>query len=206
MHATLALLAALSAECPPYVQTAVGGDYYNGEDARKLPVVENFHFTPQVEMLVRGQSGPLGGDIAYTLDHFPNHPRALAAMARLGLRLRSQQPHGAPRTIECYFERAIGFRPADGEALAVYGAYLLALKRDEEAAQRLNAAVAAQPSNAAAWYNLGLAHMRRKDYPAALEAAHKAAGLGYPLPGLRRQLQAAGKWREPESLDPVVAH
>lgn len=206
MSSTLILLAALAADCPPYAKGATGGDYYNADDAKGLAVVEQFHFGPPVEALQRGMTGMLGSDIGYTLEHFPNHPRALGAMARLGLRLRQAQVPGAHHSVECYFQRAVAFVPGDGATRALYGAYLLALKRDGDAAGQLQAAVGAQPGNAAAWYNLGLAQVRLKDWPAALEAAHKAYAQGFPLPGLRRQLEAAHAWRDPESLDPVVAH
>lgn len=206
MTAYLILLAALAADCPPYTKGATGGDYYNGDDAKGLGVVESFHFGPQVEALQRGMSGTIGGDISYTLEHFPNHPRALAAMARLGLRTRKIQPPGAERTVECYFQRAVAFVPGDGATKALFGAYLLALRRDKDAIGQLQAALQAQPGNAATWYNLGLAQVRQKQWPEALAAAHKAYGLGFPLPGLRQQLKAAGEWRETGSLDPVVAH
>lgn len=206
MPGYLILLAALAADCPPYAKGGTGGDYYNAEDAKGLTVVEAYHFGPPVEALQRGMSGSLGGDIAYTLEHFPNHPRALAAMARLGLRLGKPQAPGARHSVECYFQRAIDFAPRDGAARALFGAYLLSLRRDAEAVEQLQAAVEAQPGHAAAWYNLGLAHVRRKAWPAALAAAHKAYALGFPLPGLRQQLKAARQWHEPESLDPVVAH
>jgi Tfp pilus assembly protein PilF len=206
MSGYLILLAALAAECPPYNKGSTGGDYHNAEDAKGLAVVEQFHFGPQVEALRRGMTGSLGSDIGYTLEHFPNHPRALAAMARLAL--RSKMPHvpGARHSVECYFERALAYLPDDGATRALFGAYLLSLKRNEEAAKQLQAAVDAQPDNAVAWYNLGLAHVRGKAWPRALAAAHKAYALGFPLPGLRQQLQAAREWREADSLDPVVAH
>ncbi|WP_426161569.1 ABC transporter permease [Pseudoduganella sp. R-34] len=206
MPAYLILLAALTADCPPYSKGATGGDYYDAEDAKGLAVVETFHFGPQVEALQRGMSGTLGGDIGYTLEHFPNHPRALSAMARLALRTKQAQAPGAHHTVECYFQRAIAFAPKDGATRALFGAYLLSLRRDADAIEHLQAALQAQPGNAAAWYNLGLARVRQKDWPAALDAAHKAYGLGFPLPGLRQQLKAAREWREADSLDPVVAH
>ena len=206
MPAYLILLVALASDCPPYSKGATGGDYYDLEDAKGLNVVETFHFGPQVEALQRGMSGSIGGDIGYTLEHFPNHPRALSAMARLGLRIKKNQAPGAHHSVECYFQRAIDFVPKDGAARALFGAYLLSLRRDADAIEQLQAALQVQPGNAAAWYNLGLAKVRQKEWPAALEAAHKAYGLGFPLPGLRQQLKAAREWREAESLDPVVAH
>lgn len=195
-----------AAQCPPYEKGSIGGDYHDAADARGLPVVEQYHFQPQVEMLLRGQTGPLGGDIGYTLDHFPNHPRALAAMARLALKTKSPHPHGARFSVECYFERATGFRPGDGNVRALYGAYLMAHGRDKDAIVQLEAAVESAPGNAGAWYNLGLLEMRRQRSKEALAAAHKAYGLGFPLPGLRRRLKAAGAWQDPPSLDAVLAH
>jgi Tfp pilus assembly protein PilF len=206
MTGLLILLAALATDCPPYAKGTTGGDYYNADDAKGLSVVEAYHFGPQVETLQRGMSGSLGGDISYTLEHFPNHPRALTAMARLGLRLKKTHAAGARYPVECYFERAIAFVPNDGATRALFGAYLLSQRRDADATGHLQAAVAAQPGDAAAWYNLGLAQVRQKNWQAALNAAHKAYGLGFPLPGLKRQLKLAREWSEAESLDAVVAH
>jgi Tfp pilus assembly protein PilF len=206
MQGFLILLAALAADCPPYSKGATGGDYYNAEDAKGLTVVETFHFGPQVESLQRGMTGMIGADLGYTLEHFPNHPRALAAMARLALRSKTPRAPGAPLTVECYFQRALAYVPSDGATRALYGAYLLSMKRDAEAVEQLQAALEFQETNAAAWYNLGLAQVRLKDWPAALASARKAYGQGFPLPGLRQQLKAAGQWREAESLDPMVAH
>ena len=206
MQGFLMLLAALAADCPPYAKGTTGGDYYNADDAKGLSVVETYHFGPQVEALQRGMSGTVGGDIGYTLEHFPNHPRALASMARLALRAKKPQGPGATLSADCYFRRALAFVPADGATRALFGAYLLSLRRDSEAVEQLQAALEAQPANATAWYNLGLAQARQKDWPAAMTAAHQAYALGFPLPGLRQQLKSAGQWREPDSLDPVVAH
>jgi hypothetical protein len=47
------------------------------------------------------------------------------------------------------------------------------------------------------WYNLGLAYVEIKRYPEALEAAHKAYALGFPLPGLRDRLKSVNAWKEP---------
>ena len=44
-------------------------------------------------------------------------------------------------------------------------------------------------------YNLGLIYLELGDADRALEQAHAAYALGYPLPGLRNRLQRMGKWR-----------
>ncbi|MES2739982.1 MAG: tetratricopeptide repeat protein [Pseudomonadota bacterium] len=188
------------ADCPPYSAHNTGGDYTDPNDRAKLAVVEQFHFTAPVENLLRGISGTLGDDISYTLEHFPNHHRALAALAKLGLREKAPQPRGAKYTIGCFFERAIGFKSADPAVRTVYGAYLLASGQHEAALLQLREAARLDPDNPTTNYNLGLMYVKKKDYALALEHAHKAYGLGFPLPGLKNQLTAAGRWREPSAV------
>ena len=186
-----------AAACPPYVKGSTGGDYTNAEDRKGLSVVEQFHFSRAVETLTQGMTGSLGGDISYTLEHFPNHHRALASMAKLGLRLKSAQPHGARYTVSCYFERAIAFAPHDVTARMVYGSYLLATGQDAMALEQLDAASRLAPEQATIQYNLGLMYVKKKEYEKASAHAQKAYALGFPLPGLKNKLKAAGKWKEP---------
>lgn len=189
------------ANCDPYVRQSPGGDYTNPEDRQGLAIVEQFHFTPNVEHLVRGESAALGGDIDYTLRHFPNHHRALAAMAKLARRDKSAKPNGATYPVACYFERAIGFRPDDAIVRMIYGSYLLSAKQDEAALFQLREAARFSPENGTIHYNLGLLYAKKKDYAQANEHAGKAYELGFPLPGLRNKLVAAGQWRPSPARD-----
>ncbi|MBB3220082.1 tetratricopeptide repeat protein [Pseudoduganella umbonata] len=189
-------LARAAADCPAFNNTVSGGDYTNAEDRQKLDVVERFHFTPQVERLERGQSGYLVDDIGYTLDHFANHHRALTAMARLAVREKSSRPKGAKYSIECYFDRAIRFRPDDSRVRAIFGGYLLVLGQEEAALTQLQEAARLEPNNATNQYNLGLLHLRRKNFDKARQAAKRAYELGIPLPGLKNKLVAAGQWKD----------
>lgn len=183
-------------DCPAYVKHDPGGDYTNPEDRQGLAVVENFHFTQNVERLVRGASGALGADISYTLEHFPNHHRALAAMSRLALRDKNRKPHGARYTIECFFDRALRYRPDDARVHALFGAYLLALGQTDAALEQLEHSARLEPENPTAHYNLGLLYVKKKDYDKARSSAQKAYGMGFPLPGLKNKLTAAGEWRD----------
>lgn len=193
----LACVTAHAAEdCPAYIKHDPGGDYTNADDRQGLAVVENFHFTANVERLVRGASGQLGADISYTLEHFPNHHRALAAMTRLSLRDKNRKPHGARYTIECYFERALRYRPDDARVHALYGSYLLVLGQTAGALEQMEHAARLAPDDATAHYNLGLLYVKTKDYDKARACAQKAYSMGFPLPGLKKQLAAAGEWRE----------
>jgi Tfp pilus assembly protein PilF len=182
--------------CPPYTKGMVGGDYRNAVDRAGLSVVEQFHFTPQVEHLVRGTSGSVGADISYTLEHYPNHPGALSSMARLALRSKTAQPAGAKFSAACFFSRAIGFRPDDAQVRSLFGAYLLSLKQNDAALLQFEEAARLAPDDAVTRYNLGLLYVRSKDYDKAREAANAAYAKQFPLPGLRNQLKAAGQWRD----------
>ena len=170
-------------------------DYYVDKD--KLPVVERHHFTPNVEFLRKELTSTFGGDIDYTLRAFPNHPRALAAMIRLGEREESEKPRGTNYTIFCYLERAIRFRPEDGTARLMLGTYLVKHKRRSDAAEHLDVAVSNAGENANLHYNLGLVFFDLQEYEKARQHAQKAYGLGYDLPGLRKKLERVGKWAAP---------
>ena len=49
-----------------------------------------------------------------------------------------------------------------------------------------------------------MSHLKKKEYEKASAHAQKAYALGFPLPGLKNKLKAAGKWREPEPAPAVV--
>ncbi|MDB5936861.1 MAG: hypothetical protein JWQ01_4205 [Massilia sp.] len=164
------------------------------EHSDSFDLVEGGHFTPDVENGIRGSSGAIGGDLDYTLRAIPNHHRALATMARVAVRTKTLQVAGAKYPVECYFERATRFQPNDGGVKAEYGNYLYAMGKTEGAFQMFREAAALSPENATINYNLGLAYFQKKDYNNALLYAKKAYSLGFPLPGLKNKLAAAGKW------------
>ena len=196
------LLASL-ASAAVHAQGACGGfennfgpfDYYAHPD--KHSIVERFHFTPDVENLIRGSSNAHpGGDIAYTLRAFPNHPRALNAMARLSTKESRAQPQGSTYTVDCWIERGMRFRPKDAMVPMLYGLHLLRVNRTSEALKYLESARNSGIQDANLHYNLGLAYVKLKRYDEAMTEARKAYAMGFPLPGLRNQLQRAGKWRD----------
>lgn len=168
------------------------GDYRSG--GARLELVERFHFTPEVEKLIKGKSSPIGSDIDYTLRHFPNHHRALMAMANLALREKVPRASSTNYSVECYFDRAIRFMPDDGKVRMIYGIYLSKLGKSDKAIEQLNEALQLHPDNANINYNLGLIYFQKKDYERAKTYARKAYELGFPLPGLKNKLAAAGKW------------
>lgn len=174
-----------------------GGDYTNSDHRKyKLPIVEKFHFTPNVENLIKGNSGHLGGELTYTLERFPNHHRALVSFAKLGLRDKTPKPIGSRFSVECAFDRALRYKPGDGTVRMIYGNYLTKLGKNGEALEQLKEAISLQPEDPTINYNLGLLYMQKKDYEQAKTYAKKAYELGFPLPGLKNQLMQAGKWED----------
>jgi tetratricopeptide (TPR) repeat protein len=178
------------------VGAGAGGDYTNSEYKGNLKTVEAYHFTPNIENLRYGNSGALGGELSYTLMMFPNHHRALAAFGKLSLRDKTLKPVGARYSVECFFDRAIRFKPSDGVVRMIYGDYLQKTGQTDKALEQLKEAVNLQPENPNINYNLGLFYMQKKDYEQAKIYAKKAYELGFPLPGLKNKLMEAGKWED----------
>jgi tetratricopeptide (TPR) repeat protein len=170
-------------------------DYLKRNEFRdNFSLVESAHFTPEVEKLIRGNTATIGGDLDYTLRAIPNHHRALASIAKLGLREKTTRVNGTKWSVECYFDRAIRFRPDDAGVRNLYGGYLYKLGRMNDAIDQLGEAVKLDPENGTANHNLGLVYFENKNYEKAAFHAKKADALGFPLPGLKKRLIEMGKW------------
>lgn len=172
-------------------------DYTNPSHFReKLPVVEQYHFSREQELSTFKPNSKQGVDFDYTLRAFPNHHRALMALVRW---LKNHEAEAWPGKMraECYFHRALAWRPRDSVARMIFGLYLHQNKRLQEAEYQYQTAIKVQPDYAEAHYNLGLLYAEQKSWPQALAEAHKAYALNYPLPGLKKRLIDAKQWREP---------
>ncbi len=175
------------------LKNAYGPFDYRDPTARaaKLPVVEDYHFTPDVESLRKGSTSYLAmGDIDYTLRAFPNHPRALASMARWAL-MGGTFPNPDIPSAECYFERAIAFAPDDPAVRVIYGGYLYRRHKPKEALQQYETALRIAPQSPEINYDAGLLYVDLGDLPRAKQCAKIAYDAGYPLPGLRMKIAAA---------------
>lgn len=186
----------LDPECGNPFVSAVGPFDYRIEQGANRKIVEDYHFAPRVESLISGQSGSLGGDIDYTLRAFPNHHRALVSMMNLGGRLKSERPVGSQFSVECYFKRAITFRPDDHVARMLYAKYLSSTARKLEATRQLEYTTEQTKDNGFAQFNVGLLYMEMGEFEKALAQAHAAQRLGFEGSKLRERLMAAGKWAD----------
>jgi hypothetical protein len=169
-------------------------DYVDPVDrADKLPVVEAYHFTPDVEQLRRGKSSSsIANDIDYTLRAFPNHHRALNSLATYVL--RGGRMGGAHYSVDCYFDRAIRWRPEDPVVRMIYANFLQKRKDADGARAQFETALKLAPTSPEVNYNAGLFFFQQGNYSAARECAHVAYAGGYPLPGLKNKLIQAGHW------------
>ena len=194
--ATSALAESPSNYCGPLKGRHYGPFDYRLRSTFNIEIVETAHFTPEVEAGVSGSSSYLGDDLSYTLIAIPNHPRALNTMAKLGLRDKKVKVDHAKYPVACYFDRAIRFAPDDGTVRALYGSYLMAQGKLDEAQGMFAAAVNLSPEDATINYNAGLLYFKKKNYEKAMLYAKKAYDQDFPLPGLKKMLQQAGKWDE----------
>lgn len=170
---------------------------YRTATQRQKQAVESIHFTPDVEALRGGAtSSRVGADISYTLHAFPNHPRALLAMMRLAESQKKLKPRGATYSLDCYFERAIRFRPDDPNVRTIFGAFLLKHGKPEAAVKQLEVAEQHASGSGNVSYNLGLAYFDLKDYEKAREYAKRAREQGFNLDGLENKLKRIGQWKD----------
>lgn len=199
---TLAQLApgagTVPSECGgPDIRNSYGPfDYTNPTHFReKLPIVEAYHFTLEVESLEAGATGTHpGGDLDYTLRAFPNHHRALYAMGRYQLMHNTVIAPEARWTADCYFQRAIAFRPDDGVARMIYGIFLAKSGNLDQAMDQYSVALEIIPGSGELHNNVALLHISMEDYAAARVHASRAQELGFPLPGARGRLERLGEW------------
>lgn len=170
------------------------------EDYRKpsarLKVVEDYHFGPMVESLIRpmqvGMS--IGSDLDYTLWGYPNHHRALVTLVRLGAREKTDQPRGTNFTIDCYFRRALRIASDDYIVRMIYANYLGSVNRRADALRQLNYVVESAEDSPVTHYNAGLIYLELGELEKATAQAKRAIELGYPRQELRAELQRRGAW------------
>ena len=181
--------------CGP-ITNAFGPFDYRTANKYTLARVEEPHFPPEVENLIRGKGGSLGGDLDYTLRVFPNHHRALLSMLKLGERSKWKMPAGASYPVECYFERAVRFQPSDTVARSMYAIFSWKTGNKQLAVQQLELAAKTAPDNGFTQFNVGLIYFDFGDFDRALIQAHTALALGLARQELVERLKGRNKWTD----------
>ena len=162
-------------------------------------IVEQAHYTIETEMLSSRKSGLVvspGADLSYTLRAFPNHHKALMTLIALSEKEKVDKPRDSIYTVDCWFRRAVAWKPDDNVAKMIYSTYLEKTNRRSEAEAQLEAAARQAGDNVFTHHNLGLVYFDMKMYDKALFHAHKTYGLGMTVPTLKEQLKSVGKWVE----------
>ncbi|MFK8027433.1 MAG: tetratricopeptide repeat protein [Gammaproteobacteria bacterium] len=204
----IVLLAALLMSQTSVARTMVSGcgalenaygpfDYTNYEHfTNKLPVVEQHHFSHEVEALLSGMSDNIYGDLQYTLLAFPNHHRALVSISKFEFEVEGAREMLLEEKydVDCYFRRGIAFKPTDGTVRLIYATYLHKKGFYDQAEKQYNEALILIPDSAEVHYNLGLLYADRNKLGLAVKHGHKAYELGYPLNGLKNKLIKKGVW------------
>ena len=161
-----------------------------------IDFVEVRHFPDNVERLVRGERGTIGGDIAFTLRVFPNHPRALRSAAEWTRRNGGVMPKDMHYTLQCWFDRAIAYRPDDAQVRVLWAFELIKSKQTAAALEQTIVAEELAKGNPTLHYNVGLLYFELKQYDKSMANAKIAYEQGFNLPGLKDKLTKAGQWRE----------
>lgn len=171
-------------------------DYINAEHHKKfLPVVEAYHFDLKVETLTGGKSGSIMSDLDYTLRAFPNHHRALNAMARYQLKNGKPEADSNFRTIECYFDRAKRMNPRDSEVYAINGWYLRQLGDLEGALAQYRESEKLKPASINRDYQIGMLLFDMKRYEEARKYAERVYQRNFPDNALRDKLKSVNQWK-----------
>jgi len=168
----------------------------NAKDLIDLENHGRFHIDTAIKQLRSGANINSGvmNNLHFVLHKVPNDQRALSVLIEWDAAGGRDKDYASPA---CYFTWARQFAP-DDPSVWIYGGYYFYRHRDLAQAQRWwERAVALDPSNAEAHYNLGLLLADTGQYDAARTHAWAAYQAGYPLPGLRNKLQVAGQWRDP---------
>jgi tetratricopeptide (TPR) repeat protein len=136
--------------------TLINQDYFTAdrypEVHQTLLLVQSAHMTEDdIRYFNEGKYSLMIGDVKYTLDKFPNHPRALHLMCEIS---KNMQDFSAP--IRC-FEKALKLYPEHAYTHAQYGKYLIDIGSTPAGVQELEEALRLDPNlvNAQAWLLAG---------------------------------------------------
>ncbi len=164
-------------------------------------LVESNHFDANVESLNKGVTTNVYGDLDYVLRVFPNHHRALTTLSKYEFQVENAiEKMGESISVECFFNRAIVFKPNDGIVRLIYATYLHRKGNFANAKLQYQKALEINPDSAEAHYNFGLYYVDTNHLNMAVKHGHRAYELGYPLPGLKNKLIRKGVW------DKTVSH
>lgn len=203
-HAQIAIGESICGSPPPPSPGAFGPVDYRKATPQERSLVETYHFTPGIENMTTPKTTSLNdmaGDVAYTLNVLPNHPRALRTMWRLSNRDGKNPANAGQHTVECWFDRAIRFARDDAIPRLLFVQYLIEKGHKSEGLVIADSVLPLAADNPFTHYNLGLTYFDLGAFDKAAEQALKARELGMPREDLINKLKQAGRWQEPVATD-----
>ena len=149
---------------------------------------------PAMQRMREGDySHPVIADLNWTLRRYPNHIIALRALIDYVIGGGHFYEFLAP---QCYFVRARQFAPDHVDVFMLEGLFYWKTGDLRRAVKLYERATAMDSTSAEAHYHLGLLYFSLAEYDASRSHANAAYAAGYPLPGLRKKLEAAGHWKD----------
>ena len=112
-------------------------------------------------------------DLKYTLDRFPNHPKALQTMGLVS------QLTKKPAMASTYYQKALTQYPQYAMTHAQYGQYLLSIGDIDKAIESLKRSIEIDPKLVGSYVLLAHAYSKQGNSELASEAAARAKELGY---------------------------
>jgi len=163
-----------------------------------LAIVEENHFTPEVENLIKGNTSITpAGDIDYTLIAWPNHHRALLSAINYELLIRAKVVNDRLTSPpECYLKRAIHFSPKDAVSYSLFGYYLKKVGALNDAVKYYEKALDLEPNNPKFAYSFSLLLIDLKRYDEAVKYAKAAYQHRGTPDGLKNMLIKLNVWHE----------
>jgi tetratricopeptide (TPR) repeat protein len=129
-------------------------------------------------------------DTETLLNHsLAHYPKSLIGHTNLGFYLHMRQRYDRAAY---HFGQALELAGGDDPNMrSNYGAALGGIGEFDEAVKQLNSATESDPTNANAWYNLGMVHLKAQQPTRAVAALEKASELRPNVGPIRRQLETA---------------
>ena len=154
-----------------------GRDYFTAkedfETLRDLALIDEAH-TDKVMYWLRAENlNRAIQDLKFTLDRFPNHPRALLLFEVVGTIAQ------VPTMAVPYYEMALSLYPQYATTWAQYGKYLVNLENREEGIKMLKKAISVDPNYPAAHVWLADAYAKDGKADLAQLESEKAKALGF---------------------------
>ena len=164
----------------PYVAARpLDQDYFTANDSpqiKELLESVDFHHTRKAEdWIFKGDMHYVHyalGELTYTLDTFPNHPRALQLVGAYS------KIKKVPHIAIPFYEKALRLYPQYALTHAQYGGFLVDVDQTEEGVVRLKKAIEIDPKLAIAYKGLSKAYTKMGNQELARQTAEKARELG----------------------------